>query len=396
MGAGEPGASLSRGDVMRIQIFLLLSIVPFAAVAATPAEVKIEQAKASIAREPGKPTGYSSLAMALSARARETAKSELYEEALRQTEQSLALQPENFEAMKASAWALLGLHRFAEALSVAEKINRQVPDDVQVYGFIADASIELGNYEAAENAAQWMLDLRPGNVPGLTRGAYLRELYGDIDGALDFMQQAFQRIQAQEVEDRAWVLTHIAHLRLLKGEIDVADRVLKNALTIFPNYHYALGKLAKVRMVQNRHEDAVKLMRKRYEVAPHPENLFEVAVALIKAGRTAEARAVFTDFEESARKEMNGPDNANRELIFYYLDDGNNAKEALRIASQEIRIRKDVHTIDAYAWALHRAGKTQEAGAEIEKAVAVGVRDPQILQHASTIRKGAAQKIAAQ
>jgi tetratricopeptide (TPR) repeat protein len=374
--------------MMKIHVWLFLAVLPAAAAAATPAEVKIEQAKASIALEPDKPGGYSSLAMALSARARETANADLYEEALRQTEKSFALQPGNFEAMKSKTWALLGLHRFAEALVVAERINKQVPDDVQVYGFLADANIELGNYEAAEKAAQWMLDLRPGNVPGLTRGAYLRELYGDIDGALDFMTQAFQRIRPEETEDRAWVLTHIAHLRLVKGDVEAAGRILSNALKIFPDYHYALGQLAKVRMAQNRNDEAVELTRKRYEIAPHPENLFEAGVALAKADRKSEASATFKTFEDAARKEMNGADNANRELISYYLDYGDNAKEALRIAWREIGLRKDVQTLDAYAWALHKAGRHVEARVQIEKALAVGVRDPQILQHASVIPAG--------
>ena len=30
-----------------------------------------------------------------------------------------------------------------------------------------------------------MLDLRPGNLPGLTRAAYLRELFGDLDGSVE-------------------------------------------------------------------------------------------------------------------------------------------------------------------------------------------------------------------
>lgn len=37
-----------------------------------------------------------------------------------------------------------------------------------------------------------MLDLRPGNVPALTRGAYLRELYGYTEAAIEFLQRAYQ------------------------------------------------------------------------------------------------------------------------------------------------------------------------------------------------------------
>ena len=42
-----------------------------------------------------------------------------------------------------------------------------------VYGLLTDANIELGNYSDAETSAQWMLNLRPGNVPALTRAAHI-------------------------------------------------------------------------------------------------------------------------------------------------------------------------------------------------------------------------------
>jgi tetratricopeptide (TPR) repeat protein len=352
---------------------------------ATPAEDKIERAKDAIAREPKRAEGYNALAMAFTARARETSDASYYDQALAEVEKSLALQPGNFEGMKAKTWALLGAHRFADARAIAEKLNKQAPDDLQVYGFLTDANIELGNYESAEKAAQWMLDLRPGNVPGLTRGAYLRELYGDLDGAIDFMKQAFQRTPPEETEDRAWVLTHIAHLRYLKGDIEAADRVLANALKIFPDYHYALGKLAKVRIAQKRYSEAVDLVTKRYERAPHPENLYEVGVALDKAGRRAEARETFAAFEQAARKEMNGADNANRELISYYVEYGNDVEEALRIAQREVTIRRDVHTLDVYAWALYKSGKHEEARLPIKEAIAVGVKEQEILEHARLI-----------
>ena len=87
-------------------------------------------------------------------------------------DKSFATAPENYEGLRTKAWVLLGQHEFAQAREVALKLNKSAPDDVLVYGLLTDANIELGNYDEAEKAAQWMLDMRPGNVPGLTRGAY--------------------------------------------------------------------------------------------------------------------------------------------------------------------------------------------------------------------------------
>jgi tetratricopeptide (TPR) repeat protein len=94
----------------------------------------------------------------------------------------------------------------------------------------------------------------------------------------------------------------------------------------------------------------------------------------------------FAEFEQAAREEMASPDNANRELIFYYADYGARPEEALRLAQREMARRQDVFTRDAYAWALFQCGRQEEARREIEAALAIGVRDPKILRHADRIR----------
>ena len=37
------------------------------------------------------------------------------------------------------------------------------------------------------------------------------------------------------------------------------------------------------------------------------------------------------------------------------------------------------HALDAYGWALHRAGRIDEARTHRDKALAVGVKDPELL-----------------
>ena len=50
-----------------------------------------------------------------------------------------------------------------------------------------------------------MLDLRTGNLPGITRAAYLRELFGDTEGSLDLMNMALQSTPPTQAEDGAWI-----------------------------------------------------------------------------------------------------------------------------------------------------------------------------------------------
>ena len=351
----------------------------------SPAEQAIAEARQAIEKNPKQAEAYSTLALALARRARETSDVSYYTQAEDVLKKSLEVAPGNFTAEKTRVWLLLGKHEFAQALDAAKALNKRMPDDVMVYGFLTDANAELGNYDDAEKSANWMLKLRAGNIPGLTRAAYLRELFGDVDGAIELMNMAYQSTPLVQAEDRAWILTQMGHLNLAIGKISAAEKLLQQALTTFPNYHYALGNLAKVRMQQKRYAEAVELLRPRYAAAPHAENLYDLADALKLAGQNEEASKAFTEFEQKSLAESAKADNSNHELIFYYADHAKQPAKALEVAEREYARRHDVFTLDGYAWALHVNGRDQEARKQIEAALAVGIRDANILRHAGEI-----------
>jgi tetratricopeptide (TPR) repeat protein len=236
-----------------------------------------------------------------------------------------------------------------------------------------------------------MLRIKPGNIAGLTRAAYQRELHGDITGAMELMQMAYDATSYQEFEDRAWLLTQMSHLELLDGDLKRAEMFAGGALGLFPSYHYALAALAQVRLAQNRNDDAVALLEQRYKVAPHAENLFSLAEALKRAGRENEAKHAFAEFETQSLKESNIGDNSNHELMAYYVDDAAQPTKALAIAEKELQRRRDILTIDCYAWALAASGDYAKANAEMQKVLAVGTKDPKIREHARVIEEHAQQ-----
>lgn len=380
-------------------LILLFTAVVFAAAARsaeTPAQASISAAREALKSNADNAEAYAALAVALARRARETSDTSYYTEAEAAAKRSLEIAPANLAGERALVWVLLGKHEFAQALERAQTLNGRIPDDVLTYGFLADANVELGNYAAAEEAVQWMLDLRTGNVPALTRAAHLRELFGDVEGALELMIRAYQRTAPSEVEDRAWILTHLAHLELMRGRVDLAEPLLDQALLLFPDYHYALANLARVRLAQDRAQDAVELLARRYRNAPHPENLYALGEAQLRAGHPEEAWAAFAEFEERARKEMPNWDNANRDLIFYLVDRAQRPAAALEVAKLESARRRDVFTLEALAWALHANGQHAEARRTIEEALAVGIREPAMLYRAAAIAEGARDLRAAQ
>ena len=372
---------------------LLLSLAPlFTTLGAapqtdvTPAQNHIQKALGAISKRPDSVQAYNALAMAFAKRARETADSEYYERGLLALDVSRSLEPDNFGARRTEAWLLLGLHRFQEAMQLATKLNSEVPDDLFIYGLLVDAHAELGNYSAAEEACQWMLDLRPGNAAGLTRASYLRELFGDVEGALQMMADAYHGIHPNEHEDQAWILTQMAHLNHSIGRNDVAATLARRALELFPDYHYALAEMAKLQGEAGEHQAALDLLQQRYALAPHPENLLDVALAHQALGQAEQAAELFQSFEAGAKAESESLDNANRELALYLIEHTEGrAEEALAFAGLERQRRQDVYTLDTYAWALLANDRVEEARREIELALAVGQRDARLLFHAGAI-----------
>jgi tetratricopeptide (TPR) repeat protein len=362
----------------------------------SPAQRSVAQAEKLIAKNSKDFEAYNALALALSRRARETSDVVFYTQAEEALQRSFEISPGNFDGERIRVWLLLGKHEFAAALEAAQKLNKKMPDDVMLYGFLTDANVELGNYKDAETAAQWMLDLRPGNIPGLTRAAYLRELFGDIDGALDLMEMAYESTPPSESEDRAWILTQMAHLDLMIGKSSQAENLIQQALVMFPGYHYALGNLAKVRIQQKRYTEATELLKQRYQAAPHAENLYDLAEAFNLAGRAEEANKAFVEFEQKSLVESHRADNSNHELIFYYADRAKQPAKALEVAKREVARRHDVYTLDSYAWALHVNGQYKEARKQIETALAVGIRDAKLFRHAGEIALQCGDRAAAQ
>ena len=69
----------------------------------------------------------------------------------------------------------------------------------------------------------------------------------------------------------------------------------------------------------------------------------------------------------------------------YYIDHAKQPAKALAIAEKEAARRHDAYTLDAYAWSLAANGEYSRADAEMKKALAFGIKDPKVLEHAQVI-----------
>jgi len=230
----------------------------------TPAQLRIAAAKQQIKADPKKVQAYNDLALALLARARESADPSYLKDADAALSQGLSLDADDFQLQRTQVALMLGRQQYKQAKERATALNHRTPDDVMTYGYLAEADIALGNYPEAETNAQWMLNMRPNNIPGLLIGAKLRTLYGDTQGAIDFLNLAYSETSPTEVEDLAWIANQIASIQIESGQNDAAAQTLEQAEQIFPHYPYTTENLARVRISQNRANDAACCSRVLY------------------------------------------------------------------------------------------------------------------------------------
>lgn len=387
------------GDRMRALVFAALVAISASAAAAaievaspSPAKLRIEAAQNALQKQPTRYQSYNDLAVALVQRARETGDKSYCEQAQVAIANSLRLQPANFEAEQAQVDLLLAERKYRDALEEARALNHRMPDAVLVWGYLAESEAALGDYQKAEEAAQWMMNLRPGNVPAYLTGAILRQEWGDIDGAEEFFGKALQQTPPFETEETAWILTRMARLLRKSGRPEEAAGQLQKALKAFPDYYLSLEELAEVRIAQHRYPDAVELLEKRNRSFPSPLSELLAAQVYERDGRQSDAAKMYAKFEHDARAQVTFSDNDNLDLIAYYGDHAHQPQEALRIAHLEIENRHDVWTLDAYAWALYANGQYAEAHQQIEKALAIGTRDAVLYYHAGAIDQALGKK----
>ncbi len=280
-------------------------------------------AQEAIAKNPQDATAYAALAYALCQQGRATSDAKLYADADGAVQKAFQLSPNNFEAGKSQVCVELGRHEFARARREAMILNKRIPDDLMVYGLLVDANSALGNYPEAEDAAQWMLNLRPGNVPAFLHAADLREVFGEPQGALQLLKLVLDETSPADVSGRVEVLTQMAHVDLQMGNLSAAESLSQQALSLLPDSSRTLVVMAQVRLVQGRPVDSVRLLRQASKLEPRTETLYALAEVMESAGMKSDAETMYAEFLREANAESALPDNANRQLIFYYADHAN-------------------------------------------------------------------------
>jgi tetratricopeptide (TPR) repeat protein len=349
-----------------------------------PVDDAIRRAQDQARKLPIEPQQWTMVGQGWVKKARVTADPGFYVNVRACVDAALAIAPDHRPALQLSALALMNDHRFADARAMAERILTADPNDPMALGIHSDALLELGDFDGAAAAAQRMVDVQPG-MASYSRAAYFRWLEGDTRTAKQFMQYALNGRDGKDREPAAWTFVQAATMYWNEGDYAGADAVFAEAMKWAPAYAPALTGRARAQLALGHPDRAVEYLEKAYTINHLPETAWLLGDARAMLRDTRGAEAAYALVVE------NGQKIDRLTLGLFYATKNRAPKEAVRLIEEERRTRGGVYIDDAYAWALFRAGRLDEARAASDHALRLHTRDARLLYHAGMIRIAAGE-----
>lgn len=347
-----------------------------------------------VAKIEANPEDYKSMLMLAQAyvqESRNTGDHAFYDKAaLDLTDKIIAKEPRNFEAHCCKATVLLSQHHFAEALGVASKAKEINPNSAFIYGILCDANVELGNYDEAVNMADKMNSLRP-DIRSYSRISYLREIYGDLPGAISAMKLAVAS-GYPGLEQTEWARVFLGHLYENMGSLDSAEQQYSIALQERPDYPFALAGKGRIAKARGKYPEAITYYEKadkmilEYSFSDELTDLYLLQNQKSKSEETAEKVIELLAPPSDLESQSGHGHYADRELAYAYIKSGDLDK-ALEHAQIEYNRRpQNIDVCETVAWVRYKRGEYAEANKLMATALRTGSQNPVLLCRAGLIK----------
>jgi tetratricopeptide (TPR) repeat protein len=355
----------------------------FATPAQGPTDAAIASEQSALRQNPADVPSLEALAGSYLQKVREVGDPSYYAKVEGLLKGALALKPGDGDAETLMGTLQLARHQFSSALAWGLQARAANPDSANALGVLVDAQVELGRYDAAAAAAQAMIDLRP-DLSSYARVSYLRELHGDVAGAIDAMGMAVAA-GGPVPENTAYTEVLLGNLYFASGRPNDADAAYHAAASADPGYVQALAGLAQVQAARGDYGTAIRLYRQAIDTYPAPQ--FVIALGDVYTATGDPARALQTYDLAAAEQQLyqaSGVD-LDAELALFSADHGRDLRAALAAARRAVRDRPGIYSWDALAWALFKSGDAAGALQASRSAHRLGTRDALFYFHTGMI-----------
>ena len=345
--------------------------------------------EASVRLTPDDPDLLTRLGVVYLTRARQTADPSFFTRAAEALARSRTLGGDAERPATLTAQGLLALarHDFPAALELGTRAHQLDPASPDPLGVIVDAHVELGRYEEAAAAAQDMVDRRPA-LASLARVSYIRELNGDVSGAIGAMTQA-ALAGAGSADDVAYVEALLGDLHLGAGDARRADAAYLRSAASVPGFPAAEVGLARVAAARGDLPAAIARLEAVVNRLPQPAWVALLGDAYAAAGRADDAQAQYQLVRQIESLNRSNGVAVDLELARFEADHasdpGAQPAVAVEMARTAAAARPTVFAADTLAWALRQAGQAEEALPHALDAVRLGTADGVLWYHLAVV-----------
>ena len=299
--------------------------------------------------------------------------------------------PGHYAAHRMLAVVLLSQHRFGEAVAEANKLRALDPRDPWNYGAIGDGYFELGDYDRAFEAYDRMGQLQPG-PPAYARTSHGLEIKGDLDGAFEYMQRAADGSSSNDPEGQAWHYSQLGELLLQRGRLGDAKRQFERAVATFPDHPLAMAGFAKVKVAEGDLNGARLIYQTQLARVPTPDLAAVVGDLSGVLGDAAQAAQYYRMAEQIERAGWGNGVAQPQNLARFFAERDQSLPEALTLAEDAVKTRRDIFTMDTLSWCYFKAGRLDDARRASEQARRTGIKDARILYHSAEIMAAAGNR----
>ena len=275
---------------------------------------------------------------------------------------------QNPGGLAALAQAQLTSHRFTEAHVSALQLREMQPGKPRPLELLADAAIELGDYDEARKVSEELAKLGGMELSLAPRLAKLEIIAGHSERARTHFEKGLALtagLTPPQPDLIAWFHIQLGELAFKNGDWERAEKHYASAETAWPEGYSVADHIAELRAAQGRTDEAIALYEKLAARVPRPE-FFQALGDLHVLAAHPEKAATWHARAEAAylQSVQEGAVHFFHHLAGFYADSKEDPAKAVEWARKDLALRHSLYAHDALAWSLYKNGDTKEAAAE--------------------------------